>query len=93
VTLSADVPFTASASLSAVALLAGQLPLTLAGIGARDVALVLLLARYMPAESAAAMGILIATRNVLPPVFGLPFIGPYMSSIVDEARRWRSHTG
>ncbi len=92
VTLSADVPFTVSASLSAVALMAGQLPLTLAGIGTRDVALVLLLARYMPAESAAAMGILIATRNVLPPVFGLPFIGPYMSSILDEARRWRSGT-
>jgi uncharacterized membrane protein YbhN (UPF0104 family) len=92
VTLSADVPFTVSASLSAVALMAGQLPLTLAGIGARDVALVLLLARYMPAESAAAMGILIATRNVLPPLFGLPFIGPYMSSILDEARRWRSGT-
>jgi uncharacterized protein (TIRG00374 family) len=92
VTLSADVPFTVSASLSAVALMAGQLPLTLAGIGARDVALVLLLARYMPAESAAAMGILIATRNVLPPVFGVPFIGPYMSSILDEARRWRNGT-
>jgi len=92
VTLSADVPFTVSASLSAVALLAGQLPLTLAGIGTRDVALVLLLARYMPAESAAALGILIATRNFLPPLFGLPFIGPYMSSILDEARRWRSGT-
>jgi uncharacterized membrane protein YbhN (UPF0104 family) len=90
VTLSAHVPFTVSASLAAVALMAGQLPLTLAGIGARDVALVLLLARYMPGESAAAMGILIATRNILPPVFGLPFIGPYMSSILDEARRWRS---
>lgn len=90
VTLSVHVPFTVSASVSAVALMAGQLPLTLAGIGVRDMALVLLLARYMPAESAAAMGILIATRNVLPPVFGLPFIGPYMSSILDEARRWRN---
>jgi uncharacterized membrane protein YbhN (UPF0104 family) len=92
VTLSAHVPFTVSASLTAVALMAGQLPLTLAGIGARDVALVLLLARYMPGESAAAMGILIATRNILPPLFGLPFIGPYMSSVLDEARRWRSGT-
>ena len=42
--LSLDVPLTVCASLSAIALMAGQLPLTVAGLGTRDVALVVLLA-------------------------------------------------
>ena len=56
VALSARVPFTVAASLSAVALMAAQVPFTIAGVGARDVVLVVLLASYMTPESAAAMG-------------------------------------
>lgn len=89
VALSLDVPFTVCASLSAIALMAGQLPMTVAGLGTRDVALVVLLAAYMPAESAAAMGVLISTRNFLPPLIGIPLMRPYLASIVEEARRWR----
>jgi hypothetical protein len=89
VALSLDVPFAACASLSAIALMAGQLPLTLAGLGTRDVALVVLLAPYMAPESAAAMGVLISTRNFLPPLIGIPLMRPYLASVVDEARRWR----
>jgi uncharacterized protein (TIRG00374 family) len=89
VTLKQSVPFTVSASLAALALMAGQLPFTFAGLGARDVALVVLLAGYMTPESAAAMGILIATRNLLPPLLGMPMIRPYLSSVLGEARRWR----
>lgn len=88
VTLSADVPFTICASLSAVALMAGQLPLTVAGLGTRDVALVLLLSRYMAPESAAAMGVLMSTRLLVPPLVGLPVMWPYLSSAVGDARRW-----
>jgi glycosyltransferase 2 family protein len=88
--LSAQVPIAASACLSALALMAGQLPLTFAGLGPRDIALVVLLAPYMSAESAAAMGVLIATRNFLPPLVGMPMMGPYVSSVVEEARRWRA---
>lgn len=90
VTLGADVPFTVCASLSAVALMAGQIPFTIAGLGTRDVALVLLLSRYMAPEAAAAMGVLISTRNLLPPLFGVPIMWPYLSSAVGDARRWRS---
>lgn len=89
VTLGVDVPFTVSASLSAVALMAGQLPFTVAGLGTRDVALVLLLAQYMAPESAAAMGMLVSTRSLLPPLLGLPIMWPYLSSAVGDARRWR----
>ncbi len=92
VALSLDVPFTVCASLSAIALMAGQLPLTLAGLGTRDVALVVLLAPYMAPESAAAMGVLISTRNFLPPLIGIPLMRPYLATVVDEARRWRRAT-
>lgn len=84
--LSAHIPFTVCASLSAVALMAGQVPFTVAGLGARDAALVLLLAQYLAPETAAAVGILIAIRNVLPPLLGLPMMWPYLSAIVDNAR-------
>ena len=91
--LGTQVPFTVCASLSAVALMAGQLPFTIAGLGARDMALVALLASYMPAESAAALGVLIASRGLLPPLIGMPVMWPYLSSVVGEARRWRAALG
>jgi hypothetical protein len=89
VALGVEVPFTVCASLSAVALMAGQLPLTFAGLGTRDVALVVLLASYMTPEMAAAMGVLISTRGLIPPLIGLPIIRPYLASVVDDARLWR----
>jgi glycosyltransferase 2 family protein len=89
VALSMRVPFTVSASLSAMALMAGQLPFTFAGLGTRDVALVVLLAAYTTPESAAAMGVLIATRGLLPPLFGIPLMRPYMATAVADAQRWR----
>jgi uncharacterized protein (TIRG00374 family) len=85
--LSVRIPFTVCASLSAIALMAGQLPFTLGGLGARDMALVVLLAGYMRPEAAAAMGILISTRGLLPPLAALPIMRPYLSAAVEEARR------
>jgi uncharacterized protein (TIRG00374 family) len=84
--LSVGIPFTVCASLSAVALMAGQLPFTLGGLGARDMALVVLLAGYMRPEEAAAMGILIATRGLLPPLAALPIMRPYLAIAIEEAR-------
>ena len=90
VALSVRIPFMVCASLSAVALLAGQVPLTFAGLGARDVALVVLLAGHMTPEEAAAMGILIATRGLLPPLAALPFMRPYLAAVARDARGWRA---
>lgn len=90
IALAAPIPFTVCASLSAVALMAGQVPFTVAGIGARDVALVALLAGYVPRETAAALGIVIATRNLLPPLAALPIMRPYVAAVVDQARAWRA---
>ena len=85
--LNTPVPFTASASLSAIALMAGQLPFTFAGLGTRDVALVVLLSGsgYMAPESAAAVGLLMATRNLVPPLIGLPMIKPYLASVTQTS--------
>jgi glycosyltransferase 2 family protein len=93
VTLSARVPFVACLTLAAVALVAGQLPLTVAGLGTRDVALVVVMSRYMTPESAAALGVLMSTRNLLPPLVGLPVMQPYLATVMDEARRWRRQAG
>ena len=79
--------------VSLVALLAGQLPFTFAGLGARDIALVVLLSGYMGREAAAAMGILIATRGLVPPLLGIPMMRPYLSSAMGDARRWRRQLG
>jgi uncharacterized protein (TIRG00374 family) len=87
--LSARLPFTLVTSLSAVALMAGQIPFTIAGLGARDVLLVVLLGRYMTRESAAAMGVLISTRGLLPPLMGLGFMRRYLTTAVEDAQRWR----
>lgn len=90
--LSVRVPFLVCLSLSAIVLIAGQMPLTIAGLGARDVALVVLLADYMAPEVAAAMGILIATRGLLPPVAAIPIMRPYLEAMTTEARAWRART-
>ena len=91
-TLSMPVPFLVCASLAALALMAGQVPFTFAGLGVRDVVLVVLLGAYMMPESAAALGVLVSTRNLLPPLMGLPIMRPYLSSAVADARRWRQKT-
>jgi len=86
VALSVHIPFTVSASLSAVALMLGQLPFTFAGLGARDVALVVLMKAYVRPESAAALGLLISTRNLLPPLAALPIVRPYLTTLAGEVR-------
>jgi uncharacterized protein (TIRG00374 family) len=92
VALSLSIPFVVSACLSAVALLAGQLPFTFSGLGTRDVALVLLLSEYTTPEAAAAIGVLIATRNLLPALAGLPVMRAYLPSVVGDALRWRERS-
>ena len=84
VTLSIRIPFTVCISLTAVALLVGQLPFAFAGLGARDVALVVLMRGYVRPESAAALGLLIATRNLLPPLAALAIVRPYVARLASD---------
>ena len=87
--VSTSLPFTTSMSLFALALLAGQLPLTFAGFGARDVALVVLLSGHMPAAAAAAVGLLSATRGFVPSLAAVPIVRPYLAVLAGEAALWR----
>jgi uncharacterized membrane protein YbhN (UPF0104 family) len=79
--LNAEVPFLANLALSPLAILAGLLPLTFAGVGTRDAALVLFYAPYFSSAKAAALGLLCTARYVLPAIGGLPFVASYLPAL------------
>lgn len=78
--LRASAPFVDSCALSALAILAGLLPLTFAGVGTRDAALIFFYQPYLSIPTAAALGILCTLRYVMPALAGLPFAGNYLTN-------------
>ncbi|MGF1458625.1 MAG: lysylphosphatidylglycerol synthase transmembrane domain-containing protein [Leptolyngbyaceae cyanobacterium] len=76
--LNAWVPFFTNLALSPLAILAGLLPLTFAGVGTRDAALIYLYAPYFDAATGAALGLLCTSRYFLPALGGLPFLEEYL---------------
>jgi len=76
--LKAWAPFLANLALSPLAILAGLLPLTFAGVGTRDQALIVFYAPYFTAPTAAALGLLCTARYLLPALGGLPFASEYL---------------
>ncbi len=78
VALNAWTPFLANLALSPLAILAGLLPLTFAGVGTRDAALIWFYQPYFAAPTAAALGVLCTSRYLLPALGGLPFLGQYL---------------
>ena len=79
--LRATAPFLANLALSPLAILAGLLPLTFAGVGTRDAALILFYQPYFAAPTAAALGLLCTSRYLLPALGGLPFLGQYLAQL------------
>ncbi|MBD2041735.1 lysylphosphatidylglycerol synthase transmembrane domain-containing protein [Microcoleus sp. FACHB-672] len=79
--LNAWTPFLANLALSPLAILAGLLPLTFAGVGTRDAALILFYQPYFNAPTAAALGLLCTSRYVIPALAGLPFLGQYLTAV------------
>ncbi len=79
--LKAWCPYVANLALSSLAILAGLLPLTFAGVGTRDAALVVLYAPYFDAPVAAALGLLCTARYVLPAIGGIPFFQGYLAKV------------
>lgn len=79
--LRGEVPFLANLALSPLAILAGLLPLTFAGIGTRDAALIYFFAGFIDAETAAALGLLCTSRYFIPALAGLPFLNQYMATV------------
>ena len=72
------VPFGAHLALTPLAIFAGLLPLTYAGVGTRDAALIYFLRDYLSPGAGAALGILCTMRYIVPALAGLPFLNRYM---------------
>lgn len=79
--LKAWTPFLANLALSPLAILAGLLPLTFAGVGTRDAALIAFYQPYFNATNAAALGLLCTSRYLLPAIGGLPFLEQYLTTV------------
>lgn len=79
--LRAWAPFVINLALSPLAILAGLLPLTFAGVGTRDAALILLYRPYFDAAAGAALGLLCTARYLLPAIGGLPFLQQYLQAL------------
>jgi uncharacterized membrane protein YbhN (UPF0104 family) len=79
--LKAWTPFLAHLAISPLAILAGLLPLTFAGVGTRDAALIAFYQPYLYASTAAALGLLCTSRYLLPAIGGLPFLGQYLTAV------------
>ncbi|MDD5351305.1 MAG: lysylphosphatidylglycerol synthase transmembrane domain-containing protein [Chthoniobacteraceae bacterium] len=88
--LKAWTPFLSNLALSPLAILAGLLPLTFAGVGTRDAALVLFYAPFFDAPTAAALGVLCTGRYLLPALGGLPFLPQYLQLVAQERARKRT---
>lgn len=86
IAVGADVPFLAHLELAPLAMMASLIPLTLSGIGTRDAAIIVLYSPFMPAATAAAVGLLVILRYLVPAIVGLPFTGRYL----DQIRLFRS---
>ena len=75
--LKAWTPWLINLALAPLAILVGLLPLTFAGVGTRDAAILLFYQPYLSPPTAAALGLLFTLRYLLPAIGGLPFLGQY----------------
>jgi uncharacterized protein (TIRG00374 family) len=73
-----QVPLITSLGLTPLAILAGLLPLTFAGVGTRDAALIFFYGSYFNPAIGAALGVLCTLRYVMPALGGLPFFARYL---------------
>ena len=77
--LKAIVPLIVSLALSPLSILAGLLPLTFAGIGTRDAAIIYFYQDYFSEATGAALGLLCTSRYFIPAIVGFPFLGQMMA--------------
>lgn len=79
--LQAVTPFIISLALSPLSILAGLLPLTFAGIGTRDAAIIYFYQDYFNEATGAALGLLCTSRYFIPALIGLPFLGEMLGAV------------
>ncbi len=74
-------------ALAPLAILAGLVPLTFAGLGTRDAALIALYRPWLAAPAAAAVGLLTTTRYVVPALLGLPLFRRSLAGVRSAAEQ------
>ncbi len=74
-----------------LSLLAGLLPITLAGMGTRDAALILLFSPWADASTMAGVGLLCTMRYWSDTLMGVPFLHTYTAQIAREGEGERLH--
>ena len=84
--LKASVPFVTSLALSPLSILAGLLPLTFAGVGTRDAALIYFYQDYLSQATGAALGILCTSRYFIPALIGLPFLRQMLEAVNSKTK-------
>lgn len=65
-------------SLVPIAIIVGMIPVTIAGMGTRDSALIVLFSGYAPAPLMAAVGMMISFRYFFAALVGIPFVKKYI---------------
>jgi glycosyltransferase 2 family protein len=83
------VPLGLTMTFSVIAILAGLLPFTFAGMGTRDAALVLLFAPWLGAGGAALLGLCATLRYLIPALAGLPFVSAFWQARPKEEAELR----
>ncbi|WP_420605555.1 lysylphosphatidylglycerol synthase transmembrane domain-containing protein [Novosphingopyxis sp.] len=71
------IPLLDNVAFATLAILAGLVPLTMAGIGTRDAAIVFFYGPFLGAGAAAVLGVLATCRYLIPALCGLPFLSDY----------------
>lgn len=89
--LKAIVPFVVSLALSPLSILAGLLPLTFAGIGTRDAAIIYFYQDYFNEATGAALGLLCTSRYFIPALIGLPFLGQMLGAVNKRSQNAQSY--
>ena len=74
----AQVPFWVIFSLVPLAIFIGLLPITIAGIGSRDAALIVLFSPYTLASKIVFVGLFASVRYFVPGLLGIPFLNNYI---------------
>jgi glycosyltransferase 2 family protein len=78
------VPLSLTMAFAVIAILAGLLPFTFAGVGTRDAAMVVLFAPWLGAGGAALLGLCATLRYLIPALAGLPFVNAFWQATPKE---------
>lgn len=79
--LGGSIPLAAHLGLTPLAIFTGLIPVTFAGIGTRDAALIFFLKGYLGVTVSAALGVFCTLRYIVPALAGLPYLSRYISLI------------